>query len=142
MDSFKLWIFSICGATAVTAVFKLLLSNSSLKKVLNIFFSLFILFYTVMPMGSFFSKNAFSFDDDFEYGEAYKEGYERLVKEALINVCEKLSVEVLSVEINSYIDDEGCLNIESLEVRTDSPERKEEIESTVKKELGFEVSVS
>lgn len=145
MDSFKLWIISVCGATAVTSVFKLLLSNSSLKKALNIFFSLFILFYTVIPMGNFFSDKAFSFEDGenaFEYEEFYQKGYEKLVKEAIINTCEKLSVTVLSVDIDSYIDDEGYLNIQSLAITTDSPERKTEIEERLKKELGFEVNVS
>lgn len=144
MDSFKLWIFSVCGATAVTAVFKLLLSNSTLKKALNIFFSLFILFYTVIPMENFLggSFEMSSDESDVRYEEFYQEGYELLIKEAIGNTCKNLSVTVLSVDIDSYIDDEGSLNIRSLAITTDSPERKTEIEETLKKELGFEVSVS
>lgn len=44
--------------------------------------------------------------------------------------------------MESYIDSEGYLNIESLEIETDSPGRSAEIKEYIKKQLGFEVSVS
>lgn len=144
MDGFKFWIFSVCGATALTAVFKILLSNSSLKKVLNIFFSLFILFYTVLPMGQMLSK--FDFNNKAAYEnisseEFYENAYKKLVEEAVKKSCEKLSVQVLSFNMSSYIDDDGYLNVKSLEIEIDAPERNEEIRAYLKKQLGFEVSV-
>ena len=50
MDGFKTWILSVCGAMILSSLFKMILSDSSLKKSVNIFFSLFILFYTVVPL--------------------------------------------------------------------------------------------
>ena len=143
MESFKFWIFSVSGAAAVTAVFKILLSNSSLSKVLNIFFSLFVLFYTVIPMQGLFSKEKIEFklQDETAYEEYYEDGYQRIVENSIKNVCEKMSVEVLSVDISSYIDNEGYLNIQSLDVKTDSPERSNEIARELRTQLGFEVNV-
>lgn len=143
MESFKFWIFSVSGAAAVTAVFKILLSNSSLSKVMNIFFSLFVLFYTVIPLQNVLSKEKIEFDlqNETAYEEYYEEGYKKLVENSIKNVCEKLSVEVLSVDMSSYIDSEGYLYIESLKVKTDSPERSEEIERELKTQLGFEADV-
>lgn len=143
MESFKFWIFSVSGATAITAVFKMLLSNSSLSKMLNIFFSLFVLFYTVIPLQNVFSKEKIEFylQDETPYEDYYEDGYQRLVENSIKNVCEKMSVEVLSVDMSSYIDSEGYLNIRSLEVKTDSPERSDEIERELRTQLGFEVNV-
>lgn len=143
MESFKFWIFSVSGAAAVTAVFRILLSNSSLSKVLNIFFSLFVLFYTVIPLQNVFSKEKIEFDlqDKTIYEDYYEDGYQKLVENSIKNVCEKMSVRVLSVDMSSYIDSEGYLNIQSLEVKTDSPERSDEIKRELKAQLGFEVNV-
>ena len=143
MESFKFWIFSVSGATALTAVFKILLSNSSLSKVLNIFFSLFVLFYTVIPLQNIFSKEKIEFElqDKTAYEDYYTEGYQRLVENSIKNICEKMSVAVLSVDISSYIDSEGYLNISSLSIKTDSPERSDEIKRELKAQLGFEVNV-
>lgn len=144
MDSFKFWIFSICGATAITAVFKILLSGSSLKKTLNIFFSLFVLFYTVIPINGFLDN---SFKNDTEngatsYNEFYEDGYRAIVEESIKNTCKELKVNVLSFDMKSYIDEEGYLNIESLDIETDCSDRSNEIKEYLKRKLGFEVNVS
>lgn len=142
MESYKIWIMSLCGATAVSAVFKLLLADSSLKKVINVFFSIFILFYTVMPVQSFFKEgvkiNAES--NDISYEEYYEEGYEAVITQAVTNLCNNIGVKVLSIDIDSYIDDEGYLNVNKIELQVNS-DKPQEIEKMIKSELGFEVEV-
>lgn len=145
MNGFKLWIFSVCGATAITALFKILLSGSKLKKTLDIFFSLFVLLYTVVPLTGIHFENLLSGDNSEEtasFDEYYEEGYKSYVEQSVRIVCDEMSVKVLSVDISSYIDSEGCLVIESLSIETDSLERNEEIKETIKKRLGFEVNIS
>ncbi len=140
MESFRIWIMSLCGATVVSAVFKLLLADSSLKKVINVFFSIFILFYTVMPVQAFFNDTVeFSFENsEISYEEYYKEGYEAILSQAVSNLCNDMDVKVLSISIDSYIDDEGYLNVNKINIKTDS-EYPIKIEEKIEKELGFEV---
>lgn len=142
MESFKIWIMSLCGATAVSAVFKLLLADSSLKKVINVFFSIFILFYTVMPIQSFFKENVKirTENSDISYEEYYEEGYETVITQAVTNLCNNIGVKVLSLEIDSYIDDEGYLNVNKIKLHINS-DNPQEIETMIKNELGFEVEV-
>lgn len=144
MDNFKIWIISLCGATAITSIFKILLSGSSLNKVLNIFFSIFILFYTVIPIQYIFSD--FSNETEFEkssieYNDIYKDGYEQIIYVSVENECKKLSVEVLSFEIDSYINEDGYLCVNTLEIDIDNNEKIAEVQSVLNTQLGFEVSV-
>lgn len=142
MESFKIWIMSLCGATAVSAVFKLLLADSSLKKVINVFFSIFILFYTVMPIQSFFKESVKigTENSDISYEEYYEEGYETVITQAVTNLCNNIGVKVLSLEIDSYIDDEGYLNVNKIKLHINY-NNPQEIETMIKNELGFEVEV-
>lgn len=144
MDGFKFWIISVCGATAITSIFRILLSGSSLKKVLNIFFSLFVLFYTVIPIGNFISDKEFRVDienDEISYNEFYEDGYRMIVEQSIKKSCEKLSVKVLSISMKSYIDEEGYFNIEDLEIEIDSPDKSVQVKEQLKAQLGFEVNV-
>lgn len=142
METFKIWLTSLCGATAVSAVFKLLLADSSLKKVINVFFSIFILFYTVMPLQSFFKESVKieAENGDVSYEEYYEDGYEAVISQAVINLCSNMGVKVLSLDIDSYIDDEGYLNINRIVLKTDSA-NPQDVENKIKQELGFEVEV-
>lgn len=133
---------SLCGATAVSAVFKLLLADSSLKKVINVFFSIFILFYTVMPVQTFF-KESIKIDTEnaeVSYEEYYEEGYKAVITQAVTNLCSNMDVKVLSLDIISYIDDEGYLNVDKIVLKTDSS-NPQEVKNKIKNELGFEVEV-
>ena len=142
MESFKIWLMSLCGATAISAIFKLLLADSSIKKVINVFFSIFILFYTVMPVQSFFKEGVkISADNsDISYEEYYQDGYENIVTQAIINLCNDLGVNVLSLEIESYIDSEGYLNVNKITIKTNS-QNPHNIEAEIENKLGFEVEV-
>ncbi len=145
MNSFKFWILSLCGATAISSIFKILLSNSSVKKVVNIFLSLFVLLYTIMPIQSII--NDFSFDDDLsgkqtDFNNYYVDGYEQIVKISIENECEKMSVKVVSFNIESYIDNDGNLVVERLEIDIDNDEKSIDIATQIKNSLGFEVNVT
>lgn len=144
MDTFKIWMLSLCGATAITSLFRILLSKSSLNKVLNIFFTLFVLFYTIMPIQSLFKDKGFndiSFGMQNEYSEIYQNGYEHIIELSIKNECKKLDVEVLSCNIVSYMNDDDYLCVESIEIRIDNADKTEMIKNTLKKQLGYEVIV-
>ncbi len=144
MDFFKIWILSLCGATAITSLFRILLSNSSLNKVLNIFFTLFVLFYTIMPMQSLFSDKIYidiSLETPTENSDVYKNGYEQIVELSIENECKKLDVEVLSCNITSYMNDDGYLFVESIEIDIDDDNKIEIIKNKLKEQLGYEVIV-
>ena len=144
MDSFKVWLFSLSGATAITALFRLLLSNSSLTKVLNIFFTLFVLFYTVTPIQSFIDYHVLSdvsTDTQLEYNEIYKSGYEQIIEISIKNECQKLDVEVLSCDILSALDSDGILNVESIVVEINNEKKAERVKENIKEQLGYEVVV-
>lgn len=142
MESFKIWLMSLCGATAVSSVFKLLLADSSLKKVINVFFSIFILFYTIMPFQSFFKDNIkiHTENNEISYNEYYKDGYEAIITQAVTNLCNDMGVNVLSIQIDSYIDNEGYLSVNKINLHIDADNPKD-IENSIKKKLGFEVEV-
>lgn len=142
MENFKIWIMSLCGATAVSAVFKLLLADSSLKKVINVFISIFILFYTVMPVQSFFKESVKinAENSDISYEEYYEDGYKAIVTQAVTNLCNDMGIKVLSLHIDSYIDDEGYLSVNKIKLQTNA-ENSEIVKEKIKSELGFEVEV-
>lgn len=144
MDSFKVWILSLCGALVITSIFRILIHNSSVSKSINIFLSMFIFLYSIIPLEGLF--NNFDFSPNIEnetrpYDEYYKDGYERIVVEAINNVCEKNNVSVIEIDMDSYIDDNGYYCINKLEIEIDSPDKKELIISELKNTFGFEVTV-
>lgn len=139
-----MWMLSLCGATAITSLFRILLSNSSLHKVLNIFFTLFVLFYTIMPVQSLLSQNNFdsiSNDTPTEYNEIYQNGYEQIIELSIENECEKLGVEVLTFNIISYMNNDGSLIVEKIEIFIDNAEKTEIVKNRLKEQLGYEVIV-
>lgn len=144
METFKIWMLSLCGATGITALFRILLSNSSLNKVLNIFFTLFVLFYIIMPIQSSLSGykfNSDSLDMSTDYNEVYKNGYEQIIEQSIKIECEKEGVEVLFCDINSYLNNDCNLCVESIEIHIDDSLQTESIKSMLKEQLGYEVIV-
>lgn len=144
MNSFKIWILSLCGATAITALFKILLSKSSLNKILNIFFTLFVLFYTIMPLQSLFNIkefNNFSFNTSYENDEIYKKGYEQIIELSIKKECEKLDVKVISFNIVSNLNNDNTLSVEKIEIQINNEGKNEMIKNAIKEQLGYEVTV-
>lgn len=143
MDSFKIWMLSLCGATAITSLFRILLSNSSLNKVLNIFFTLFVLFYTIIPVQSLFNNVFYdiSTDTPTDYNEIYKNGYEQIIELSIKMECKKEGIEVLSCDTVSTIDNDGYLCVETIEIVIDNDKKIEAIKVKLEQELGYEVVV-
>ncbi len=141
MDVIKQWVLSLCGATAITGVFQVFLSNTNFKKAINTFLSVFVLFYTIIPLSNIESINM-NFDfENLELNEFSEENYEQVIITTIKSICEDCDVEVISVDIDSYINDD-CLVVEKIEVETDTPTKSDEIEAILKNEFGFEVSVN
>ncbi|MBR5545289.1 MAG: hypothetical protein IKU66_07420 [Clostridia bacterium] len=143
MDNIKLWMLSLCGATALTAIFRILLSDSNLKKVINVFSSVFILFYTVTPLNSLISEHG-SGANLFEY-QTYNDeflisGYEETIKKSIEFICDEKSVNIIDFQIESYFNDDN-LYVNSLEIDIDDNSKISEIENIINKQLGYEVNV-
>ena len=79
--------------------------------------------------------------ENLELNEFSEENYEQVIITAIKSICEDCNVEVISVDIDSYINDD-CLVVDKIEVETDTPTKSEEIEAILKNEFGFEVSVN
>ncbi len=142
MDSIKFWIISLCGAMAVSAIFKLLLSDSKLKRVVNVFFSIFILFYTVIPTKAML-KNSFEYesaDIELYYDQYYQNGYVAVIEQSIINTLEEEDIKVLEIEVDAYIDSEGYLTVNEIFLQTDS-DNFDAVKKTIKEKLGFEVTI-
>ena len=143
MDSFKLWAYSLCGAIVITSVFKLIVSDSRLKKSINIFLSVFIFFYSINPLsdiGNLFDITVLNSNNE-DVSEIYIEGFDKIVVESINSVCDDNNVTIISVEIDSYIDNDDNYVVNKIIVETDSPERNEEMESTLYEQLKFEVDM-
>ncbi len=140
MDLIKQCILSLCGATAISGLFQVFLSSSNLKKSINVFLSIFILFYTVIPLSDIKTDNpGFEFGNT-EIGELTEEAYENVIKMTVEEVCSQNSVNVISIDIDSYISD-NYLYVNDIMVSIDKPEKSGLIESQLKEKFGFEVSV-
>ena len=71
----------------------------------------------------------------------YKKGYEQIIEYSVTNECKKLSIELLSFQISSYVNDDGHLCVEKLEIDIDNNEKIGEVKTELKTQLGYEVNV-
>ena len=143
MDNFKLWAYSLCGAIVITSVFKLIVSESRLKKSIDIFLSVFIFFYSIIPLsdiGDLFDISVLD-SNNVDESEIYLESFDKIVVESINSVCDDNNVTIISVEIDSYIDNDDNYVVNKIIVETDLPERNEEMESTLYEQLKFEVDM-
>ncbi len=144
MDNIKLWAFSLSGALIITSVFRLIINKSSLYKSINIFLSMFIFLYSILPFGNVFYDMNFKFDtDDLEqsYDVIYKEGYEKIIIQAIKNICNENNILITNINIDSYVDEDGYLNVNYIEIETDSPSQTNEIVKQIYEKTGFEVNI-
>lgn len=134
----------MCGAMILSSLFKMILSDSSLKKSVNIFFSLFILFYTVVPLsGSIVEseKTESEITAESNYGEIFDEAYKKIVEQSIYNVCATLSADISDIQIKAYSNNDGILCVESIKVDIIQNEKAQEVKNAINKQLGFEVDV-
>lgn len=144
METFKIWILSLCGATAITSLCKIFLSKSKYRNITNVFLSMFVLLYTVLPFENIkFNIDYFKEGKSYEYSKIsyYQEGYEFILKESINKICEKFNIGVISIEIDSYIDDDNYFIVENLVIDIKDDSRIAEVKDIIKNNLNYEVNV-
>ena len=144
MENLKLWAVSLCGALVVSSIFRIIIKNSSLYKTINIFLSMFIFLYTIIPLENIFNDFEFiNFDKKYEqsYDDYYKDGYEKIIIQAIKNICKEDNVDIMYIEINSYVDEESNLIIRNIDIKTAAPELNDILKKKINDKLGFEVTI-
>ena len=144
MENLKLWAVSLCGALVVSSIFRIIIKNSSLYKTINIFLSMFIFLYTIIPLENIFNDFEFiNFDKKYEqsYDDYYKDGYEKIIIQAIKNICKEDNVDIMYIEINSYVDEESNLIIRNIDIKTAAPELNDILKKKINNKLGFEVTI-
>ena len=142
MELVKNYIFSLCGASIVVSVSKMILHNSKLKKTVNIFLSLFLLFYMVAPFGKQnVSTEFFTEQKDISIEDFATDSYSNFIDLAVNGVCEEENCSADKIIIYKKEKD-GEKVIDYIEIKLSDPSKSEKIAERLKKEYGFEVSVS
>jgi hypothetical protein len=143
MESFKLWIISFCGAGIISSLFKILVSNSNVKKSVDIFLSMFVFLYTVIPIGNLMYDIKFDIEisEKASYEDLYKNGYEAIIRESIEKICSSNNIEIEDIYIDSYLDENQYLVINKIELELNHNENSEEIKRVIKEELGIEVVI-
>lgn len=142
MESFQNWVLSLCGAGIISSVFKILISNSSVKKSVNVFLSMFVFLYTIIPMESVFSDFELNIDSDVEqnsYEDVFKDGYESIIVNSIENVCENHNVTITQIYIDSYMDNDGYLVVKKIELELSNNDKNQIIEKELKEKFNYEV---
>ena len=128
MGYLKIFIFSLCGAGIITSIFKLLISNSSVKKSINIFLSMFIFLYTIIPIEKVLSNFKINENDSeyetISYTDIYKTGYDSIIIKLIENTCEKHNTSISFINVQSYIDNDNFLVVERIELELNDDEKK------------------
>lgn len=142
MENIKIWTFSLCGALFITAIFRIIISGSRLEKSVNIFLSVFIFLYAVLPINNIeFNIDSYLDIEEYNTEDIYQEGYENIVKESILKVCTDKNIDIESISVDSYIDDNGDYVINKIIIESNVSDKKDYIKSIIKSELGFEVEV-
>lgn len=142
MENFKVWIMSLCGAGIISSLFKILVSNSNVKKSVNIFLSMFVFLYTIIPIENVISDlkiDTIENYDDSDYTEIYKSGYETIIIKTIENVCASNGVTILSINIDSYIDENQYLVVNRIELELNTDEKNQIIQKELKEKSDIEV---
>lgn len=140
MEYFKSWIISICAAGIITSIYKIIVSDSNVKKSVSIFLSMFVFLYTIIPIGNVFSN--FGFESEIEtktHIETYENGYETILTKTIENVCEKYGCEISYINIDSYIDNDGYLVVNKIELQLNNNEKNDIVKKELKEQLYYEV---
>ncbi len=141
MEDIKLWTISICGILAFSSIFKLLISDSKLNKTVNIFISILIILYVIKPFKELNYDNEIEVTYESQNSNVlYKEGYEKIVRESIIKICNENNISVISLNIDSYVDDDYYF-INKIDLQINTPGDKEKLKSIFKEKLGFEVNI-
>lgn len=142
MELVKNYIFSLCGASIVVSVSKIILHNSKLQKTVNIFLSLFLLFYMVAPFGKQnVSTDFFTDQKDISIEDFATDNYSNFIDLAVEKMCEEENCSADKIKIHEKEKD-GEIVIDYIEIKLSDPSKAEKIAERLTKEYGFEVNVS
>jgi hypothetical protein len=142
MEYFKNWIVSLCGAGIITSVFQIIVSNSKVKKSVNIFLSLFVFLYTIIPIENLFSNIELKIENEYEtssYTDIYKNGYENILIQSIENICEENDVQIIYINLDSHLDGDGYLVVNNIEIQLNNNDKKEIIKNEINKQFNYEV---
>ena len=129
------------GAGIVTSIFKIIISNSRIKKTVNIFLSMFVFLYTIIPLENISTDIDVDFNNtEYEYNDIYKNGYESIIKESINKICKENNTSIIIFNIDSYIGDDGYLIVNSIEIKIDDESKNQIIKEKIKEKLDFEVT--
>ncbi len=143
MELFKNWVISLCGAGIITSLFSILISNSKLKKSINVFLSMFYFLYAVIPIENITNNFDINLNDnnlEKSYSEIYKEGYESIVIESVKSICKENDATISLINIESYINEEYVLIINKIELRLSDDSKNQVIQNELNSKLNFEVT--
>lgn len=142
MELIKNYIFAICGASIIVSVAKIILQNSKLTKTVNIFLSLFLLFYMVAPFGNQKSSTDFySYVKESNTENYSSDNYSDFITFAVTKLCEEENCTADKILIHEKERD-GEKVIDYIEIKLNDNSKAEKIAEKLKKEYGFEVNVS
>ena len=143
MENLKLWLLSVGGAYVVTSIFRIIL-NDRYKKSVNVFLSLFVLFYTVFPINQIIKENKniinkIEFQNE-TLEEYYEKSYVEILNKIILDACNENKVELLSLNIKSDVDGNDFI-IESIDLVIDKKSKVEHIKKYIKDKFNLEVNV-
>lgn len=141
MEMIKNYIFSLCGASVIISIAKIILHKSKLSKTVNIFLSLFLLFYMIAPFGK--SRDDFTFyePENIEYTENFSSGYTEIIKLSVQKVCEEENCIAEEITVHEKEKD-GESMIDFIEIKLNDGSKAQTVAEKLKNGYGFEVSVN
>ena len=140
MEMIKNYIFSLCGASVIISIAKIILHKSKLSKTVNIFLSLFLLFYMIAPFGKSSDDFTFYEPENIEYTENFSSGYTEIIKLSVQKVCEEENCIAEEITVHEKEKD-GESMIDFIEIKLNDGSKAQTVAEKLKNGYGFEVSV-
>ena len=103
---------------------------------------MFVFLYTIIPIENVISDlkiDTIENYDDSDYTEIYKSGYETIIIKTIENVCASNGVTILSINIDSYIDENQYLVVNRIELDLNRDEKIQIIQKELKEKSDIEV---
>ncbi len=141
MEMIKNYIFSLCGASVIISIAKIILHKSKLSKTVNIFLSLFLLFYMIAPFGKSSDDFTFYEPENIEYTENFSSGYTEIIKLSVQKVCEEENCIAEEITVHEKEKD-GESMIDFIEIKLNDGSKAQTVAEKLKNGYGFEVSVN
>lgn len=141
MEMIKNYIFSLCGASVIISIAKIILHKSKLSKTVNIFLSLFLLFYMIAPFGKLSDDFTFYEPENIEYTENFSSGYTEIIKLSVQKVCEEENCIAEEITVHEKEKD-GESMIDFIEIKLNDGSKAQTVAEKLKNGYGFEVSVN